>query len=579
MPWQEVRMKFRFKTMRLPILAKDLLERASKKRTYVFRFVYGLVLFGFACILFYGNIGVSADAGQSLGRGADHFAWLISIQLAVLYGLVPILTAEAIAGEKQRDTLSLLLVTTLTPRQIILQKFAARTASILSFVCLSFPLLAITYTFGGVTPGELVAGILGLLFACLQLGALAILCSAYFQTTAQALAVTYLVFLGVNFGWFLVSDSPTFFAPPSLPGIVFDAITVFFCLTCAAGVLVDRAFVQSRNYLLEFFRWLDRVFEEMNVLTGGVVLVRDTGFLPKRAPIRWRETRKKSLGTFRYLFRVLVALEAPILFCIQSIRLTSVRAGGDEGLNTLLDMLWIASAALVAIHAASLISEERSRQTLSVLLTTPLSSKRILAEKMSGVRRLTAILLVPFATIFLFENWWHSWNSWDYVVLSTLTVVTYLTVIRWVALVIGLRFPNQLTAIVVALAVVAVWTGGLTLAVPLLQYLNIEAGVLASLIRALSPVDMIAAVQSSANYGLPGRGSPSPWETSSVVTAAHFAFYWGLAIALQWWCRRAADHYLGRIEQPQAPAQWDQREEVSPDATTRVSPKPVTEAV
>ena len=145
-------MKRRFKMMRLPILAKDLLERASRKRTYVVRFVYGLVLFVVACTLFYGNIGLSADAGQSLGRGADHFAWLMSFQLAVLYALVPIITAEAVAGEKQRDTLALLLVTTLTPRQIILQKFAARTASILSFVCLSFPLLAITYTFGGVTP-------------------------------------------------------------------------------------------------------------------------------------------------------------------------------------------------------------------------------------------------------------------------------------------------------------------------------------------------------------------------------------------------------------------------------------------
>jgi ABC-type transport system involved in multi-copper enzyme maturation permease subunit len=571
-------MKFRFKTMRLPILTKDLLERASRKRTYVFRFVYGLVLFVFACTLFYGNIGVSADAGQSLGRGADHFAWLISIQLAVLYALVPIITAEAVAGEKQRDTLALLLVTTLTPRQIILQKFAARTASILSFVCLSFPLLAITYTFGGVTPGELVAGMFGLLVACLQLGALAILCSTYFQTTAQALVMTYLVFLGVHFAWFLASDSTTFFAPPSLGGIIFDAITVWLCLAWAAGVLVDRAFVQSRNYLLEFFRWLDQVFEQMNVLTGGVVLVRDAGFLPKRAPIRWRETRKKSLGTFRYLFRVLVALEFPILFCIQWIRFSPrTDSAGDEGLKTLLDMLWIAGAALVTVHAASVISEERSHQTLSVLLTTPLSSKRILAEKLSGVRRLTAVLLVPFATIFLFEKWWYSRGSWDYVVLSALTVVTYLTVIRWTALAIGLRFPNQLTAIVGSVAVVALWAGGLTLAVPLLRYLNIEGGVLASLIRALSPVDMIVAVQDSAAYGLPGRGFPSPWEAAPGATVAHFSFYLGVAIVLQWWCRRAADHYLGRIEQPRVPGDWGAEEEVSRDATACVSPNPVTD--
>jgi ABC-type transport system involved in multi-copper enzyme maturation permease subunit len=563
-------MKRRFKMMRLPILAKDLLERASRKRTYVVRFVYGLVLFVVACTLFYGNIGLSADAGQSLGRGADHFAWLMSFQLAVLYALVPIITAEAVAGEKQRDTLALLLVTTLTPRQIILQKFAARTASILSFVCLSFPLLAITYTFGGVTPGELVWGMFELIVACLQLGALAILCSAYFQTTAQALAFTYVGFLTLRLC--CCGGSASLFTPPNIGGAILEAVSIFVCLTFAAGVLVDRAFIQSRNYLLEFFQWLDRVFEKMNVVTGGVVLVHDRGFLPKRAPIRWRETRKKSLGTFRYLFRVLVALEFPILFCIQWMRFSPSSSRLDDGgLTALLDIVWIASAALVAVHAASVISEERSRQTLSVLLTTPLSSKRILSEKLSGVRRLTTILLVPFATIFVFEKWWYSWSSWDYLVLSALTVVTYLAVIRWLALAVGLRFPNQLTAIVGAIAVVSLWAGGLTLAVPLMGYLNIEAGLAGTLIHLLSPIDMIVTVQSSAIYGYPGKGMPSPWEAAPVATVAHFSFYVGMAIALQWWCRRAADRSLGRISQPKIPAHWD-LDEAALDAAPRLSP-------
>jgi ABC-type transport system involved in multi-copper enzyme maturation permease subunit len=545
-------MKLPFKTMRLPILAKDLLERASRKRTYVIRFVYGLVLFVCACTLFYGNIGVSAEAGQALGRGADHFAWLMSIQLAVLYALVPIIAAGAVAGEKQQDTLALLLITTLTPREIILQKFAARTASILSFVCLSFPLLAITYTFGGVTPTELVSGMFGLIFSCVQLGALAILCSAYFRTTAQALAVTYVVFLILHF-----FSSATFLAPPGVVGIIFDAITAYVCLSMAAGVLVDRAFLQSRNYLLEFFRALDRFFEQLNVVTGGVVLVRDGGFLPKRAPIRWRETRKKSLGTFRYLFRVLVALEFPILFCIQWIRFSPATANAEGGLVALLDGLWIASAALVALHAASLISEERSHQTLSVLMSTPLPSKRILSEKLSGVRRLTAILMVPFATIILFEKWWYSHSSWDYVVLSAMTVVTYLTVIRWMALAISLRFPNQVTAIVCAVAIIGLWAGGLALAGPLMNYLNIEQGPLARALAALSPVDMILAIQNSAMNGISGGGPLSPWIASRVATVAHFCFYAAVAIALQWWCRHSADRYLGRISESPTPKRWE----------------------
>jgi len=176
----------------LPILKKDLTELAAQKRTYVIRFAYALVLFVTACTLFYANIGVSAGAGQTLGRGGDHFSALLTLQLAALYLIVPLLTAGAITAEKERETLALLLLTTLTPRQIVLQKFASRMTPILSFVFLSFPLLAITYTFGGITIEELLMGILLLVSTCLELGAFAILCSAHFRTTVQALAATYL---------------------------------------------------------------------------------------------------------------------------------------------------------------------------------------------------------------------------------------------------------------------------------------------------------------------------------------------------------------------------------------------------
>ncbi len=497
---------------------------------------------------------MSAEAGQALGRGAQHFALLMSIQLAVLYTLVPILAAGAIAAEKQQDTLALLLVTTLTPWQIVLQKFAARTASILSFVCLSFPLvgnhLHVRRRDSRRTRVRDVRT------------------DRFLPATGSS---GHLVFR------LLPDDGPSprrhvcgfldpaafissnaFLQPPGVAGIIFATFTALICLAAAAGVLVDRAFVQSRNYLLEFFRGLDRFFEQLNVLTGGVVLVHDRGFLPGRAPIQWRETRKKSLGTFRYLFRVLVVLEFPILFCIQLMRFSTNASNLDDGgLVALLDMLWIASAALVALHAASLISEERSHQTLSVLMSTPLPSKRILSEKLSGVRRLTAILMVPFATIFLFEKWWYSRSSWDYVVLSALTVVIYLTVIRWTALAIGLRLPNQLSAIIGAISVIGLWVGGLALAGPLMSYLNIDLPPLENTIRAMSPVDMILAVQHSATYAVTRNGALSPWETSPAATVLHFVFYATLGFGLQWWCRRSADRYLGRIPEPQAPERWE----------------------
>ncbi len=545
---------------RLPILKKDLTELAAQKRTYVIRFAYALLLFVTACTLFYANIGVSAGAGQTLGRGEAHFSGLLTFQMAALYLIVPLLTAGAITAEKERETLALLLLTTLTPRQIVMQKFASRMTPILSFVFLSFPLLAITYTFGGVTVDELALGILMLVYTCLELGAFAILCSAYFRTTVEALVATYLgcpLFAWVFPGTCSVAVAGLTGAHVNLTvaALVSTGYSTFFvvaCLSLAESILVSRAFVLYRSHLLRFFRWLDRRYEQMNVVTGGIVLVRDRGVLPKRDPVRWRETRKKSLGTFRYLFRVLVALECPVLFAMQWIHPGGASISDDSTMSVLLDLVWIAAGLLIAVYAASVISEERSRQTLNILAASPLATRQILDEKLAGVHRLMLVVLVPFASIFVFEYWWYSRVGYDYLVLSALTVGLYLPVLQWLGLSIGLRMQSQLPAIIVTLLLVTVWTCGLAAVLPLLRHFQIETALWDRVILGLSPANMIWAVQHSAPGRLGATEFPSPWQTSRIAVVAHFTFYAGCYGLLRWRCLRNADRNIGRIPQPAA---------------------------
>lgn len=543
----------------LPILRKDLTELAAQKRTYVIRFAYALVLFLTGCTLFYANIGVSAGAGQTLGRGAAHFQGLLMFQIAALYLIVPLFTAGAITAEKERQTLALLLLTTLTPRQIVVQKFASRMTPILSFVFLSFPLLAIAYTFGGVTIAELLIGILMLVYTCLELGAFAILCSVYFRTTVEALAATYLgcpLFAFVCPGSCSLVGTSGSSGPmvnPAVLALVSTGYSTFFVvasLSFAESILVSRAFVPARSRLLSFFRWLDRSYERMNVLTGGIVLVRDRGDLPRREPVRWRETRKKSLGTFRYLFRVLVVIEVPVLFAMQWIRGGQARLAAAGTISLLLQAVWVASALLIGVYSASVISEERSRQTLGVLASTPLASRQILSEKLGGVHRLMLVLLVPFVTIFLFEEWWHARRGLDYLVLSALTVGLYLPVLQWLGLSIGLRMQKQLSAIVVTLLLATVWTGSLAALPALFRYFQVRPGMLDAVLLWLSPVNMIWMVQQSAPSYLAGL---SPWATSPIATALHFAFYAMCYALLRWNCLRNTDRRLGRIPQPALP--------------------------
>ena len=160
-------------------------------------------------------------------------------------------------------------------------------------------------------------------------------------------------------------------------------------------------------------------------MTGGIVLVKDGDPLSGDEPVAWRETTKKSLGTFRYLFRVLVVLELPLLFICQILQTERAgRAGLDADLDISSTSCGVLAAAMIVVHAGSVISSERTRQTLDVLLTTPLSGgAEFSAEAAGGAAADSDVLLVPFLTIFLFESWWNQSHDFRWLYLPLELIV------------------------------------------------------------------------------------------------------------------------------------------------------------
>src|SRR5262249_52007623 len=160
-------------------------------------------------------------------------------------------------------------------------------------------------------------GIVLLLLACFQAAALSVMCSAWFPTTVEAFVANYTLFLALfyilPFGWrrwvFARASDPSF--RETVAWVPLSLVIARVFLVAARLVLISRAFVSPKNVLLGIFLRLDRFFNDANSVTGGIVLVKDGDPLPGREPVAWRETTKKSLGTFRYLFRVLVVLELP----------------------------------------------------------------------------------------------------------------------------------------------------------------------------------------------------------------------------------------------------------------------------
>lgn len=182
----------------LPLLAKDLVETANRRRTYILRVVYALLLYA-AALLFYisETNALRKTTFELLGTGSTLLNITFGLQCLGICLFMPALSVGAITIEKEKNTLTLLFLTRLGPWTILFEKYLARVVHMVSYLLISLPLFGLAYSMGGVTQLELWSAIWTLIvFAC-QVGAISIACSAFFQSTAAAFIWTYLIGAGL----------------------------------------------------------------------------------------------------------------------------------------------------------------------------------------------------------------------------------------------------------------------------------------------------------------------------------------------------------------------------------------------
>ena len=518
-------MKLRKFQFSLPLLSKELTELANRKRTYIIRTIYALLFLGCVGFIYIDLMsGLRNNPMAILGRGRQLYEAMVYLQFTAIYLFLPAITCGVITQEKERNSLGLLLITRLSPSTIILEKYLGRLITMITFLMLGLPILAFAYSLGGVSPAMFINGLWLLTITMFQVAALGVLCSSFFRTTVGAFIATYVLGFFMIFGLPIAyqlnlfyygdfirmishtyRDTPfwstyltrngwelnfMFFGPvwfdrfswttgtgaaAIIGTLVFSVpilLSTFLFLIFAHFYLVRRAFLPARNFLLNVFKNLDRLFSKINNnrITRGVVLVKDQVRLPDNDPIAWRETSKKSLGTFRYLFRILVSLEVPVLLLCVFIATIEPDAV-VPGAVMLYWLIWGLAVLLLAVSATSLIAGERSHETLDVLLTTPISGTKLLEQKLAGVKRLCLVLLIPLSTIVLFETWW-KWeyaqinpanrNRYEllwfpYLIGSLLTIGIYLPMLIYLFCWIGMKIKSQTKAILTALGATIVW--------------------------------------------------------------------------------------------------------------------------
>jgi ABC-type transport system involved in multi-copper enzyme maturation permease subunit len=173
-----------------PVLLKELRQRFRSGKTSWLLALYLLVIGVFVLGFMYLSWRNSPGFFQP-NRSRELFIMLSATQLIMLAFVIPGLTAGVISGERERQTLNVLLTTQLTPWQIIWSKLVSSSAFMVLLVVATLPLYSIVFLYGGIAPGQ-VLGVFGFYLVTMFLfGCIGVACSSFFKRTGVSTVTTY----------------------------------------------------------------------------------------------------------------------------------------------------------------------------------------------------------------------------------------------------------------------------------------------------------------------------------------------------------------------------------------------------
>ena len=190
------------------LYAKELRQSV---RSIKFPITVGLYCFTLAVIGLFTLVAISTS-GYSIYNAytiKQDFIVFYSILFGLEFGLalfaVPALTGGTISVERDHGTLEMLLITELGTKRIILGKLLSSISKLMLYVFSGLPVLALIFTFGGASIGDLGKYILLIILMSLYIGSFGILMSTIFRKTSTAMAVSYIWVMFITLGTIFIA--------------------------------------------------------------------------------------------------------------------------------------------------------------------------------------------------------------------------------------------------------------------------------------------------------------------------------------------------------------------------------------
>ena len=376
------------------------------------------------------------SVGDLAWFGAAAFQILAPLQLAVAMPFSALLVASAVAQEKDRKTLDLLLLTSLSNADLVLGKLLAAMLLVLVVVASTLPLLMIIALLGGVSTSQILRVQAVTLASALAAGSLGSTIALWREKTFQALAMTALVLVLWLLGWEIVAAKsanaewfglaarswaiamspwqavleaarPIFNKPQTTsPGA--DPVYSFLIVSAVETIALNLvAMVRLRvwNPRQEVATRTDDEREHDLAATAArpAASVHAAGGKVRNVwdnPVLWREIR-----TWAYGKRILVVRLAYWAVFIACAAVLTAQLSAKNSAETAIPPVAIPIVALLGVGlillnalAVTSLTNERDSRALDLLLVTDLSPKEIVFGKLGGAfYNAKEMILLPIA--------------------------------------------------------------------------------------------------------------------------------------------------------------------------------------
>lgn len=476
-----------------PVFTRELVTFPRRLRFYVGRAVYvaGLAaLVATAWLLLTGTQDVR-NVGDMARFGATLFQIVAPLQLALALFFAPLLTASAVAQEKDRRTLVLLLMTNLSNRELVLGKLCASLLQVMVPLAAAVPLFFMMALFGGISFVEI-----GWVFAvtvatAIAAGSIGSTVALWREKTFQTLALVFLTLVfwlaagealtiagGAGRQWLgapaadwasavspwrvvLVAARPELgrgFALPWSPLVIF--LIVAALITLAANIIAIwrvRIWNPSRE-LQPLPAESEDIFARQAFQPGShdVRLANQAGKPDIHAapgktrdvwdnPILWREVR-----TWAYGRKVLAIRLAYLLLAALSI--VALRATISSGGNLALALVPFVVLSLILVNALAVtsITTERDLGALDLLLVTDVTPAEFIFGKLGGIFYVAKeMVLLPLAVcLYLWLAGAVTFENLVYLLLSLAVAYAFVAMLGVHA---GVTYVNSRSAVAVSL--------------------------------------------------------------------------------------------------------------------------------